>query len=57
MAITIDDLATVERLHAKALAFGGADEGEPGPRGEKGMCFGYVRDLDGNKLAFYSVSG
>ena len=45
--------AQVDKLHAKALALGGKDEGAPGPRGD-GFYAGYFRDLDGNKLnAFF----
>lgn len=54
VALLVEDLATVERLHAKVLELGGTDEGAPGPRGNN-MSFGYVRDLDGNKLAFYCM--
>lgn len=54
VALLVDDLATIERLHAKALALGGTDEGAPGLRGDT-MSFGYVRDLEGNKLAFYCM--
>jgi predicted lactoylglutathione lyase len=43
----------VDALHAKALELGGADEGEPGVRGEQ-FYMAYARDLDGNKLAFYA---
>ncbi|MBV1774696.1 VOC family protein [Burkholderiaceae bacterium DAT-1] len=39
----------VDKLHAKALALGGTDEGAPGERGP-GFYAGYFRDLDGNKL-------
>lgn len=39
----------VDRIHAKALALGGADEGAPGQRSE-GFYAAYFRDLDGNKL-------
>lgn len=45
----------VRAFHAAALAAGGKDEGEPGPRpyGE-GYFLAYVRDPVGNKLsAFY----
>ncbi len=42
----------VDKLYAKALALGAADEGEPGER-VPGVFYGaYVRDLDGNKLCF-----
>ena len=49
VAIAVGDHDTVQRLHAKALALGGKDEGAPGPRGD-GFYAGYFRDLDGNKL-------
>jgi len=39
----------VDKLHARALALGGTDEGAPGPRGD-GFYGGYFRDLDGNKF-------
>ena len=56
VALNVTDPDTVARMHAKALELGGSDEGAPGPRGEGGMYFGYARDLDGNKLAFYCMS-
>lgn len=53
VALVMDSKEKVDRLHKKALALGGKDEGAPGPRGE-GFYAGYFRDLDGNKLnAFY----
>lgn len=53
VALHVDSKGTVARVHAKALALGGKDEGAVGPRGE-GFYAGYFRDLDGNKLnAFY----
>ena len=55
VALMVDSAETVAKLHAKALELGGTDEGEVGPRGDGGMTFGYVRDLDGNKLAFYAL--
>jgi catechol 2,3-dioxygenase-like lactoylglutathione lyase family enzyme len=41
-------------VHAAALANGGINEGEPGPRPQYGPDFygAYVRDLDGNKMSF-----
>ena len=48
-AVVVDSKDKVNRLHAKALALGGQDEGAAGPRGE-GFYAGYFRDLDGNKL-------
>jgi predicted lactoylglutathione lyase len=44
----------VARVHAKALALGGKDEGAVGPRGPD-FFGGYFRDLDGNKLVVYSM--
>jgi predicted lactoylglutathione lyase len=49
VAIAVDSKDKVNRLHAKALALGGKDEGAAGPRGD-GFYAGYFRDLDGNKL-------
>ncbi len=52
VAIPAGSREKVDRLHAKALELGGADEGAPGVRG--GTFYGaYARDLDGNKLCFY----
>ncbi|PHQ69645.1 MAG: glyoxalase [Sneathiella sp.] len=55
-AILVDNPETVSKLHAKALSLGGADEGAPGPRGSGQMDFGYCRDLEGHKLAFYCMN-
>jgi catechol 2,3-dioxygenase-like lactoylglutathione lyase family enzyme len=46
--------SAVARFHEAALALGGKDEGAVGPRGWAPNAYaGYVRDLDGNKLAAY----
>jgi len=46
--------AAVAAFHKAALAAGGKDEGAVGPRGFWPNAYaGYVRDLDGNKLAAY----
>jgi len=44
----------VDAAHRIALAEGGANEGDPGPRPLYGPDFygAYVRDLDGNKISF-----
>lgn len=44
----------VNAAHAAALASGGMNEGDPGPRPMYGPEFygGYVRDPDGNKMSF-----
>ena len=53
VALSVDSKAMVDKVHKKAMALGGKDEGAPGPRGD-GFYAGYFRDLDGNKLnAFY----
>ena len=55
VAFAAGSRANVDKLHAKVLALGGADEGAPGLRGpeEFGFYGSYCRDLDGNKLCFY----
>jgi catechol 2,3-dioxygenase-like lactoylglutathione lyase family enzyme len=46
--------AAVAAFHQAALAAGGKDEGAVGPRSFTPTAYaGYVRDLDGNKLAAY----
>jgi catechol 2,3-dioxygenase-like lactoylglutathione lyase family enzyme len=44
----------VNAVHAAALANGGSNEGDPGPRPLYGPDFygAYVRDPDGNKMSF-----
>jgi predicted lactoylglutathione lyase len=49
VALNAGSREMVDRLHAKALALGGSDEGAPGPRGDA-FYGGYFRDLDGNKF-------
>jgi len=50
VALQCDTHEMVDKLHAKALELGGADEGAAGPRGDGGFYAGYFRDLDGNKF-------
>ena len=53
VALGVDSREKVDRIHQKALALGGTDEGPAGLRGN-GFYAGYFRDLDGNKLnVFY----
>ena len=53
VALLASSKEQVDKIHAKALALGGKDEGTPGPRGP-GFYAGYFRDLDGNKMnAFF----
>jgi catechol 2,3-dioxygenase-like lactoylglutathione lyase family enzyme len=58
IALTLPDKDSVNRLHAKALALGGKDEGAPGYRGDPSQGFwgAYFRDLDGNKLACFCIA-
>lgn len=56
VALVMDKPEKVDAVHAKALALGGTDEGAPGPRGEQ-FYAGYFRDLDGNKLNAFCMTG
>lgn len=51
--------AEVQAAHAAALAHGGSNEGDPGPRPQYGPDFygAYVRDPDGNKMSFVYFGG
>ena len=55
-AFRIAQPASVDRLHALSIQNGGRDEGAPGYRDHYsgGPYAAYVRDPDGNKLAFIS---
>ena len=53
-AIYVADKSQIDKLHAKAMALGGSDEGAPGDRGD-GFYAAYFRDLDGNKLCFFNM--
>jgi len=54
LALRAPTVELVKRLYATALQNGGSDEGGPGLRPQYGRGFyaAYVRDPDGNKLAF-----
>lgn len=49
VALQADGPDMVQKIHAKALALGGTDEGAPGYR-DGSFYAGYFRDLDGNKF-------
>lgn len=51
VAIAAGSKEMVDKLHAKALELGGADEGAAGARMD-GFYGGYFRDPDGNKICF-----
>jgi len=57
-AITLDERAKVDSLHAKALALGGTCDGPPGLRGDEGpqAFYGaYFRDPEGNKFCAFRM--
>ncbi|MEM7469132.1 MAG: VOC family protein [Pseudomonadota bacterium] len=56
IALAGANAAAVDSLHAKAMSLGATDEGAPGLRGDA-FYLAYVRDLDGNKLAFFAPAG
>lgn len=56
VALAMDSPDKVDALHAKALELGGTDEGAPGPRGDQ-FYAAYFRDLDGNKLNAFCMTG
>lgn len=58
ISLAAPDQDTVKRVHAKAMANGGKDEGAPGFRpadATKGFYGAYFRDPDGNKLCVFSM--
>lgn len=55
IALAAPDTATVDKVHAAAMAAGGSDEGAPGER-FPGFYGAYFRDLDGNKVACVHIS-
>ena len=55
LTLAAPNRATVDRLHAAALANGGSDEGAPGERAN-GYYVAYWRDPDGNKMNAVALS-
>lgn len=55
VALQVDGPDKVRAVYDTALAHGGSDEGEPGPRGDDGFYAGYFRDPDGNKLNVFCM--
>jgi catechol 2,3-dioxygenase-like lactoylglutathione lyase family enzyme len=54
VALAAPSREAVDKVHAKAIASGAADEGAPGLRG--GNFYGaYFRDPDGNKLCVFNM--
>jgi catechol 2,3-dioxygenase-like lactoylglutathione lyase family enzyme len=56
VALKANDPEQVKRLYDLALSMGGTDEGPPGDRGG-GFYAAYFRDLDGNKLNAFCMTG
>lgn len=56
VALQVESPQEVEAVYETALAKGGTDEGEPGPRGDDGFYAAYFRDLDGNKLNVFCMT-
>ena len=50
IALSAETKEAVDKFHAIALEKGATSEGAPGKRSD-GNYYGYVRDLDGNKIA------
>lgn len=55
VALFVDSPEKVNALYAKAMSLGATDEGEPGARGGN-FYAAYFRDLDGNKLNFFTIT-
>ena len=58
VSLVMDEREKVDRLHARALALGGSDEGAPGlrgPEGERAFYGAYFRDPDGNKFCVFRM--
>jgi predicted lactoylglutathione lyase len=53
VAISAGSKEMADKLYHKAIELGGTCEGEPGQRIPDMFYGAYVRDPDGNKLAFY----
>ena len=55
VALLAETKDAVNKFHATALENGAVDEGAPGKRSD-GNYYGYVRDLDGNKITAKCIS-
>ena len=55
IALLAESKEAVNKFHATALENGAVDEGAPGIRSD-GNYYGYVRDLDGNKITAKCIS-
>lgn len=59
IAFLINSASKIDHIYGIAMSKGGTDEGEPGFRPQYSETFyaAYVRDPDGNKLAFVCYDG
>lgn len=55
MAIATQSKEQIQTLYDLALSLGAKDAGAPGLRADGAFSCGYVYDLDGNKLNFFSM--
>jgi catechol 2,3-dioxygenase-like lactoylglutathione lyase family enzyme len=55
VALLAETKEAVEKFHITALENGAIDEGAPGVRSD-GNYYGYIRDLDGNKITTKCVT-
>ena len=53
VALIMESKAKVDALYTKALELGARCDGEPGQRIPDVFYGAYIRDFDGNKIAFY----
>lgn len=53
IAFPCESKAEVDAMHKKAVSLGATSDGDPGQRIEDAFYGAYVKDIDGNKLAFY----
>ena len=56
VALVVQSPDQVDQLYRKAMELGARDEGPAGPRGG-GFYAAYFRDLDGNKLNAFCMTG
>lgn len=56
IALQCDSEEQIQALHTKAIELGASDEGAPGERIKDAFYGAYVRDPDGNKLAFFKFA-
>lgn len=54
IALEADSKEKVDELHAKAIALGACNEGDPGMR-DGGYYCAYFRDPEGNKINFHCM--